>query len=78
MGGNNGRCPIANMTMFWLLSEKMTLLYEKMSLCHTSDRDNLVAFGDCSATNGTKDADWKDAVTAKLNIEIYPQHLGDY
>ena len=49
-----------------------------MSLCHTSDRDNLVAFGDCSPTNGTKDADWKDAVTAKLNIEIYPQRLGDY
>lgn len=78
MGGNNGRCPIANMKTFLLLSEKMSLLYDKMSLCHTSDRDNLVAYGDCAPTNGTKDADWKDAVTAKLNIEIYAQRTGDY
>jgi hypothetical protein len=71
MGGNNGRCPIANMKTFLLLSEKMSILYDKMSLCHTSDRDNLVAYGDCAATNGTKDSDWKEAVKAKLDIEIY-------
>jgi len=71
MGSNNGRCPIANIKTFLLLSEKMSLLYDKMSLCHTSDRDNLVAYGDCALTNGTKDSDWKEAVTAKLDIEIY-------
>ena len=49
----------------------MSLLYDKMNLCHTSDRDNLVAYGDCALTNGTKDSDWKEAVTAKLDIEIY-------
>ncbi len=78
MGGNNGRCPIASMKTFLLLSEKMSILYDKMSLCHTADRDNLVAYGDCAATNGTQDADWKDAVTAKLGIEIYAQRTGDY
>ena len=66
------------MTSFLLLSEKMSILYDKMSLCHSADRDNLVAYGDCAATNGTTDSDWKEAVNAKMNIEIYAQKTGDY
>ena len=78
MGGNNGRCQIANQKTYQMLSDKMTSLYQKMNFCHTSDRDNLVAYADCAPANGTADSDWSEAVRAKLDIEIYPQRLGDY
>ncbi len=72
MGGNNGRCPLASNQTFHIFSEKMSLLYDRMHYCHTADRDNLLAYGECAAANGTADFDWRDAVTAKMDIEIYP------
>ena len=72
MGGNQGRCPIPSNKTFQIYADKMKLLYDRMQFCHTSDRDNLLAYGECAPTNGTQDFDWRDAVTAKLDIEIYP------
>jgi hypothetical protein len=49
MGGNNGRCPYANKDTHILFANKMNLIYPKMDYCHTYDRDNLVAFGECGS-----------------------------
>ncbi len=90
MGGNFGRCPLANSTTFQSLASKMRTLYNKISYCHTSDRDNLLAYPDCSpytvlSTNETlktttsiSDSDWIQAVELKSEIEIFPQLLGEY
>lgn len=55
----------------------MSLLFKKMDYCHTSDRENLVAFGECGG-NGASNLDWQDAVRAKLEIETFAQRKGDY
>lgn len=41
-----------------------------MDYCHTSDRENLVAYGECGA-QGTASVDWQDIVRAKLEIETF-------
>ncbi len=76
MGENNGRCPYASKETHFLYAEKMRELYTKMDYCHSVDRDNLVAYGECGVS-GTNSADWQDTVRAKLELEVYAQRYGD-
>ena len=41
-----------------------------MIYCHTMDRDNLVAFGECGY-NGHENEDWKAAIDLKLEVDNY-------
>lgn len=73
MGSTQGRCPLANATTYQLLGKKMLLLYERMRFCHTTDRDNLVAYPDCAGSqSASSDSDWQDAIRAKAEIEVFP------
>lgn len=56
----------------------MIKLYDKMLFCHTLDRDNLLAYPDCAPDLGKDDPAWADAIRARMEIEIYPQRMGDY
>lgn len=42
-----------------------------MTYCHTMDRDNLVAFGECGKY-GIDNTEWQEAVELKLEVDYYP------
>lgn len=69
-GSNYGMCTWASKETHLLYALKMTLIMTQMDYCHTADRENLVAFGECGM-KGTANTDWQDAVRAKLEIEAY-------
>lgn len=71
-GSNSGRCPWAPPSYYSQYAGKMLILYDQMGYCHSKDRDNLVAFGDCG-TQGVQNFDWQDAVRGKLSIETHPR-----
>lgn len=69
-GGNEGFCPYpptANLTQF---STLMRSLYFEMEYCHTDDRDNLLAFGECGH-QGFNNEKWQEAVNLELYINYY-------
>jgi len=43
-----------------------------MEFCHTMDRDNLWAFGECGKY-GKDNANWQDTVKLKLQLDNYAQ-----
>eukprot|EP00350_Pseudokeronopsis_sp_OXSARD2_P004713 CAMPEP_0170553754 /NCGR_PEP_ID=MMETSP0211-20121228/11586_1 /TAXON_ID=311385 /ORGANISM="Pseudokeronopsis sp., Strain OXSARD2" /LENGTH=61 /DNA_ID=CAMNT_0010862297 /DNA_START=909 /DNA_END=1094 /DNA_ORIENTATION=+ len=58
------------MTVHRNYSEAIRELSKNMAYCHTKDRENLVAFGDCGDF-GIDHRYWKLAVDSKLQLEYY-------
>ncbi|CDW72072.1 UNKNOWN [Stylonychia lemnae] len=75
-GSNLGMCTWASKETHILYAQKMSYLLTQMDYCHSADRENLIAFGECGS-RGTKNTDWQEAVRAKLEIETYAQRKGD-
>eukprot|EP00347_Sterkiella_histriomuscorum_P016797 403351817 len=76
MGSNNGYCTWASKETHILYAQKLQTILTQMDYCHTADRENLLAFGECGM-KGTANMDWQDAVRAKLEIETFAQRKGD-
>lgn len=43
-----------------------------MQYCHTSDRDNLAAYGDCGM-EGVDSALWKEVSELRMELNYWPQ-----
>jgi len=47
-----------------------------MNYCHSNDRENLVAIGECGY-QGTSNTNWQNAVNARLEIDTFAQRMGE-
>lgn len=47
IGGNNGHCPWASSDVHYNYANSMKKLSGNMIYCHSKDRENLVAYGEC-------------------------------
>lgn len=71
-GFNDGACAVPPQELLNRYAETMRALFTQMDYCHTMDRENLIAFGECGY-KGVDNEAWQLAVLLKLQMETIAQ-----
>ena len=70
-GNNLGSCAIPPSRLHKEYATAMVELFPNITNCHTLDRENLLAIGECGV-GGYNSPGWEKAANLRLEMETYP------